>query len=190
MYEHGKESKRRTTAQRRKRWRHRQRRRQEHRRLHEGRHRRRQGRRTRRREGTHGMSGRAGAPLELAVDAMADDYASGLTTREIGERYGCSLHTVQRRFHAAGVPLREAGPKRGQIGFASRGRPSAISRDGKQAFIHRACWEALHGPIPAGYHIHHADGNTMNNAPENLVCLACSEHAALHWEEWRQRKKG
>lgn len=46
--------------------------------------------------------------------------------------------------------------------------------------LHRAIWENHHGwPIPPGHEIHHADGNTLNNDADNLVCINISEHRKL-----------
>lgn len=46
--------------------------------------------------------------------------------------------------------------------------------------LHRAVWEAEHGPIPAGHHIHHRDGNKLNNEISNLECLSHGEHQRHH----------
>jgi DNA-binding XRE family transcriptional regulator len=46
--------------------------------------------------------------------------------------------------------------------------------------LHRDLWEAHHGPIPPGHHIHHCDGNPHNNAIQNLECIKASEHTRLH----------
>jgi hypothetical protein len=42
--------------------------------------------------------------------------------------------------------------------------------------LHREVWKAANGPIPPGYDVHHKDGNTLNNALDNLECLTRSEH--------------
>lgn len=41
-------------------------------------------------------------------------------------------------------------------------------------------WEAHSGPLPKGMLIHHRDGNSINDAPENLVALTRTEHVAEH----------
>lgn len=46
-------------------------------------------------------------------------------------------------------------------------------------FLHRRIYEDTYGPIPDGYHIHHKDGNTENNSPENLQALSPSEHSKV-----------
>lgn len=57
-------------------------------------------------------------------------------------------------------------------------------------YLHREIWKASNGPIPDGCHIHHIDGDTLNNAPENLECLTASDHAELHartMPNWKRR---
>jgi hypothetical protein len=56
--------------------------------------------------------------------------------------------------------------------------------NGKTVKLHRYTWERERGPIPPGGCIHHVDGNTLNNAIENLQCIATlgahiSEHQTL-----------
>src|SRR5258706_3308241 len=46
--------------------------------------------------------------------------------------------------------------------------------------LHRAVWESANGSIPAGYEIHHRDGDTFNNVLENLECKLVSEHQRQH----------
>lgn len=48
--------------------------------------------------------------------------------------------------------------------------------------LHRAIWEANYGQIPEGFHVHHKDGDTLNNAPANLECLPPAEHHREHEE--------
>jgi hypothetical protein len=42
---------------------------------------------------------------------------------------------------------------------------------GKPTPLHRIIWEMEVGPIPAGYHIDHIDGDKLNNRVENLRCV-------------------
>jgi hypothetical protein len=41
-------------------------------------------------------------------------------------------------------------------------------------------WEGLHGPIPPGQVIHHEDGDTLNDQPDNLRLITKAEHRQLH----------
>lgn len=49
-----------------------------------------------------------------------------------------------------------------------------LSRGGKK--LHRDVWTVAFGEIPRGCHIHHKDGNTKNNALDNLECIPASIH--------------
>lgn len=49
--------------------------------------------------------------------------------------------------------------------------------------LHRHVWEKHFGPIPKGYHIHHKDGNKLNNDISNLECLSASDHHKKTWDE-------
>ena len=48
---------------------------------------------------------------------------------------------------------------------------------------YRKIWTDEHGPIPAGYEIHHIDGDNSNNALGNLACLSLQEHHDTHAEQ-------
>src|SRR5271169_6525226 len=50
----------------------------------------------------------------------------------------------------------------------------------RQMSEHRYVWEKAYGPIPAGHHIHHKDGNALNNNLSNLECIEASAHRDLH----------
>lgn len=41
---------------------------------------------------------------------------------------------------------------------------------------HVMVWEAAHGPIPKGWHVHHLNGVRNDNRPENLVGMSASDH--------------
>jgi endogenous inhibitor of DNA gyrase (YacG/DUF329 family) len=61
------------------------------------------------------------------------------------------------------------------------------SRAGGHNFLHRDVWEHFYGAIPPGHHIHHKNGNHLDNSIENLECLSCEEHHAKHFEGRRER---
>lgn len=54
----------------------------------------------------------------------------------------------------------------------------------RRGFLHRHVWEDTHGPIPAGFDVHHIDEDTGNNDPLNLECLPKSDHKSLHDATW------
>ena len=55
--------------------------------------------------------------------------------------------------------------------------------------LHRAVYTNEVGDIPEGYHIHHKDGNQLNNSVENLVCIERSKHMSKHANEsWENRE--
>lgn len=45
---------------------------------------------------------------------------------------------------------------------------------------HRLVAELAFGSVPAEYHVHHRDGNRLNNTADNLAVLSRSEHAHAH----------
>lgn len=64
----------------------------------------------------------------------------------------------------------------------------SINRDGylvvnikkKSQMQHRKVWIEHNGPIPEGYHIHHIDGNKLNNNIENLMLVDPLTHKRMH----------
>ena len=50
----------------------------------------------------------------------------------------------------------------------------------KNTQLHREIWKSLKGDIPKGYHIHHIDGNSLNNHIDNLECLTPHQHSLAH----------
>lgn len=60
----------------------------------------------------------------------------------------------------------------------------------KGKYMHREVWKFFHGEIPPGkFHVHHIDGDPKNNAPTNLRLVSHKEHAALHEDDSRARKR-
>ena len=46
--------------------------------------------------------------------------------------------------------------------------------------LHRQIYLDFNGEIPEGYHIHHIDGDTSNNSPDNLEAISPTEHRKRH----------
>jgi hypothetical protein len=57
------------------------------------------------------------------------------------------------------------------------GRKQGIKR------LHQEIWQDHHGPIPEGHHIHHMDGDPLNNRPDNLECVPQSVHQSNHLKD-------
>ena len=56
-------------------------------------------------------------------------------------------------------------------------------KDAKERLLHRRIWTDRRGPIPAGYVVHHKDGDWTNNSIGNLELVLGSEHARHHKRE-------
>lgn len=59
-------------------------------------------------------------------------------------------------------------------------KPDAHARRRGIKALHQEIYRDHHGPIPDGMHVHHADGNSLNNDPANLVLKTPGEHARMH----------
>ena len=44
----------------------------------------------------------------------------------------------------------------------------------------RAVWAAAHGPVPAGYIIHHINEDSVDDRLDNLQCMTRGEHTRHH----------
>src|SRR6478609_5108044 len=56
-------------------------------------------------------------------------------------------------------------------------------------WLHRRVWEAAHGPIPPGHHVHHKDHDKANNALANLEVIEGKEHRRRHQSSPEYREK-
>lgn len=62
-------------------------------------------------------------------------------------------------------------------------KPAGYRKSDDGVYLHRAVWAHHNGPIPAGWHVHHINGDKSDNAGGNLVALPQSEHASHHMAE-------
>jgi HNH endonuclease len=54
----------------------------------------------------------------------------------------------------------------------------------RRGFLHRHIWEDYYEcKVPPKHDIHHIDGDTLNNAIDNLECIPKSRHMAMHLAE-------
>ena len=129
--------------------------------------------------------------IDLPVKELVLRYVEGESTRALGRAYGAGRETIRRRLLAAGVPMRPRAqlgnkhalgqhPPGGPLHICQQGYLGTYDRTGNRCAVHRAHWEACHGPIPQGYIVHHINGDTLDNAVDNLACMTAGEHSRLH----------
>ena len=63
-------------------------------------------------------------------------------------------------------------------------------KTGSTEWLHRRIYTDNFGDIPDGHHIHHIDGNPLNNDPSNLECVSPSDHIDMHprSDDWLSRQ--
>jgi len=60
---------------------------------------------------------------------------------------------------------------------------------GRRIALHVVIYKDNFGEIPEGYHVHHKDGNPLNNNPSNFECLDGREHSRRHSKETYESNK-
>ena len=65
----------------------------------------------------------------------------------------------------------------------SKDRVSRVYFQRSKKRLHRVIYEDNYGPIPKGWHIHHKDGDTLNNDISNLEAKKGSDHIKEHMLE-------
>jgi hypothetical protein len=57
-------------------------------------------------------------------------------------------------------------------------------------FLHRLIFEDFYKiQLPKNIHIHHEDGNKLNNEIWNLIPMTLSEHSSLHCKGWKHTEE-
>ena len=68
----------------------------------------------------------------------------------------------------------------GTITAAGYRRLNIGGRNGGNLYKHRLIWEAAHGPLPKGWHVHHLNGEKADNRLCNLLAMPNVAHFKLH----------
>lgn len=61
-------------------------------------------------------------------------------------------------------------------------------RGSGRGYLHRDIYSDLHGSIPKGMQVHHADHDPFNNDPTNLVLLTPKEHRQEHARKFDEER--
>lgn len=111
-----------------------------------------------------------GVPLEHAnpVGASVLVYSYGNRGRDVSASHARHVH---RSFGTSIATVN--GHKRGVYQKWIKGKLVKYYRS-------RIVWAMAHGQIPPYHHIHHRDGNTLNDSLDNLECLSGYAHKKLH----------
>lgn len=94
----------------------------------------------------------------------------------------CAMHLF--RFREEGKVGSPESKRDGHAWNSGHGYLRVNIGKGKWVYLHRLRYEQAFGPIPEGYHIHHMDGDKLNNHPMNLMMMSESEHHKFHHGAW------
>ena len=107
-------------------------------------------------------------------------YTSLQSTRAVAKHLGVWPGTVYKALRALGIPMRP--PHAHPVALPKRGyRTAQVKRPGGSELLHRQIMEAHLGRVLEPVeHVHHIDGNPLNNDLSNLMVLHQSDHFRLH----------
>jgi len=120
------------------------------------------------------------------VEAMYADYLRLRSLEKTARKHGRTRQAVwdilRRRFKLLPIyPRRHEVVEHGGVKYTpgrrgdGRGGPYLRATTGDRETLHAVIWREANGPVPDGHELTFADGNSLNCALENLVCLPKKE---------------
>lgn len=131
---------------------------------------------------------------KLSTEEMIALYKEGLSLSQISDKAGITSAAILKRFRKVGFnDMRPANPKgrpwakskRGKEFLGADGRMwvrgirSSKSRNSKRKAV-VVMEEYLGIEIPKGFHIHHIDGDPLNDDISNLALITTTAHNRIH----------
>jgi hypothetical protein len=121
----------------------------------------------------------------VAAEKLYDQYLAGVAVKKIAELARLSCASIFARFKKYGFKTQRY---QSHDFIIFRGERYAIQKTYKyyrgtssHKLLHRAIWEAKHGPIPAGTDIHHINGVKTDNNLKNLIAIKHDQHTLLSY---------
>lgn len=81
------------------------------------------------------------------------------------------------------VPAKDLAIGESAVALKKHAMFQVSAGQGKWPYEHRMIAQYMLGEIPKGFHVHHKDGNHLNNEPSNLEILSPSDHAKETYKE-------
>ena len=137
----------------------------------------------------HGIPAKDRTPASkfLRDKAWLTEAYQRLSTYQIAAQLGCAQISVFRAIRAFGIALRPKGPRLKPLPHGAY-RTRHADRPGGSNRLHRQIMEAHLGrALERWEHVHHVDGNTLNNDIANLMVLTKNAHHKLHGPDFAKR---